>query len=140
MIFTIIKTLHIISVIAWMAGLLYLPRIFVYHADKATNKEMSSTFKTMERRLYLFIMTPAAILTWLTGISLIHYLGLETWLMLKILFVLGLSIFHFYCGKWMKLFAKDLNTNSAKFFRVYNEVPTVLMIFIVIFVVFKPFL
>ena len=108
--------------------------------DKATNKEMSSTFKTMERRLYLFIMTPAAILTWLTGISLIHYFGLETWLILKMLFVLGLSIFHFYCGKWMKLFAKDLNVNSAKFFRIYNEVPTVLMIFIVIFVVFKPFL
>ena len=140
MTFTIIKTLHIISVIAWMAGLLYLPRIFVYHADPIINKETSSTFKTMERKLYLFIMTPAAILTWLTGISLIHYFGLETWLILKILFVLSLSIFHFYCGKWMKLFAKDLNTNSAKFFRVYNEVPTALMIFVVIFVVFKPFL
>ena len=140
MIFTIIKTLHIISVIAWMAGLLYLPRIFVYHADPIINKETSSIFKTMERKLYLFIMTPAAILTWLTGISLIHYFGLETWLILKMLFVLGLSIFHFYCGKWMKLFAKDLNVNSAKFFRIYNEVPTVLMIFIVIFVVFKPFL
>ena len=73
-------------------------------------------------------------------ISLIHYFGLEAWLILKILFVLGLSIFHYYCGKWMKLFAKDLNVNSAKFFRIYNEVPTVLMIFIVIFVVFKPFL
>ena len=140
MIFTIIKTLHIISVIAWMAGLLYLPRIFVYHADPKINKETSSTFKTMERKLYLFIMTPAAILTWLTGISLIHYFDLETWLILKILFVLALSIFHLYCGKWMKLFAKDLNTNTAKFFRVYNEVPTVLMILIVIFVVFKPFL
>jgi len=140
MIFSIIKTLHIISVISWMAGLLYLPRIFVYHADTAINKETSSKFKTMEKKLYRFIMTPAAILTWLTGISLIHYFGLETWLMLKILFVLGLSIFHFYCGKWMKLFAKNLNTNSAKFFRVYNEVPTVIMIFIVIFVVFKPFL
>ena len=140
MILSIIKTLHIISVISWMAGLLYLPRIFVYHADTTINKETSSKFKTMEKKLYRFIMTPAAILTWLTGISLIHYFGLETWLMLKILFVLGLSIFHFYCGKWMKLFANDLNTNTAKFFRVYNEVPTVLMIFIVIFVVFKPFL
>ena len=140
MIFNIIKTFHIISVISWMAGLLYLPRIFVYHADPEITKETSSTFKIMERKLYRFIMTPAAILTWLTGISLIYYFGLETWLILKILFVLILSIFHFYCGKWMQLFSKDLNTKSSKFFRTYNEVPTVLMIFVVIFVVFKPFL
>ena len=139
MIFNIIKTLHIISVISWMAGLLYLPRIFVYHADPKITKDTSSTFKVMEKKLYRFIMTPAAILTWLTGISMVHYLDFQNWLILKIIFVLGLSIFHLYCGKWLKLFAYDKNSHSEKFFRIHNEIPTILMIFIVIFVVFKPY-
>ena len=139
MIFNIIKTLHIISVISWMAGLLYLPRIFVYHADPKITKDTSSTFKVMEKKLYRFIMTPAAILTWLTGILMIHYLDFQNWLILKIIFVLGLSIFHLYCGKWLKLFAYDKNFHSVKFFRTYNEIPTILMIFIVILVVFKPY-
>ena len=139
MIFNIIKTLHIISVISWMAGLLYLPRIFVYHADPEITKDTSSTFTVMEKKLYRFIMTPAAILTWLTGILMIHYFEFQNWLILKILFVLGLSIFHLYCGKWLKLFAYDKNPHSVKFFRIRNEIPTILMIFIVIFVVFKPY-
>lgn len=139
MIFNIIKTLHIFSVISWMAGLLYLPRIFVYHADPEIIKDTSSTLKVMEKKLYRFIMTPAAILTWFTGILMIHYFEFQNWLILKILFVLGLSIFHLYCGKWLKLFAYDKNPHSVKFFRIRNEIPTILMIFIVIFVVFKPY-
>ena len=139
MIFNIIKTVHIISVISWMAGLLYLPRIFVYHADSNITKETSFTFKVMERKLYRFIMTPAAILTWATGISMIHYFGFENWLLLKVLFVFGLTIFHLYCGKWLRLFALEKNSNSSKFYRIRNEVPTVLLILVVIFVIFKPF-
>ncbi len=139
MIFNIIKTIHIISVISWMAGLLYLPRIFVYHADSIITKETSSTFTVMERKLYHFIMTPAAILTWATGISMIHYFGFENWLLLKVLFVFGLTIYHLYCGKWLRLFALEKNSNSSKFYRIRNEVPTVLLILVVIFVIFKPF-
>ena len=139
MIFNIIKTVHIISVISWMAGLLYLPRIFVYHADSIITKETSSTFKVMERKLYHFIMTPAAILTWVTGIFMIHYFGFENWLLIKVLFVFGITIFHLYCGKWLKLFALEKNSNSSKFYRIRNEVPTVLLILVVIFVIFKPF-
>ena len=139
MIFNIIKTVHIISVISWMAGLLYLPRIFVYHADPDITKDTSSTFKVMEKKLYRFIMTPAAILTWVTGIFMIHYFGFENWLLIKVLFVFGITIFHLYCGKWLKLFALEKNSNSSKFYRIRNEVPTVLLILVVIFVIFKPF-
>ena len=139
MFFNIIKTIHIISVISWMAGLLYLPRIFVYHADPLITKETSSTFKIMERKLFSYIMTPAAILTWVTGLSMIYYVGLQNWIILKLIFVLALTIFHLYCGKWLNLFAIDKNINSAKFFRIRNEIPTIIMIFIIIVVVFKPF-
>ena len=139
MLFNIIKTLHIISVISWMAGLLYLPRIFVYRADPSITGETSSTFKIMERKLFNYIMTPAAILSWVTGISMIYYLGLQDWLILKIVFVLVLTIFHLYCGKWLNLFSIDKSINSGKFFRIRNEIPTITMIFIVIVVIFKPF-
>jgi len=139
MIFNIIKTIHIISVISWMAGLLYLPRIFVYHADPSITKDTSLTFKIMEKKLFNYIMTPAAILTWITGISMIYYLGLQNWLILKIIFVSSLTIFHLYCGNWLNLFALDKNINSDKFFRIRNEFPTIIMILIIIIVVFKPF-
>ena len=139
MIFNIIKTIHIISVISWMAGLLYLPRIFVYHADPSITKDTSSTFKIMEKKLFNYIMIPAAMLTWITGISMIYYSGLQNWLILKIIFVLALTIFHLYCGKWLNLFALDKNINSDKFFRIRNEFPTIVMILIIITVVFKPF-
>ena len=139
MIFNIIKTIHIISVISWMAGLLYLPRIFVYHADPSITKDTSSTFKIMEKKLFNYIMTPAAMLTWITGISMIYYLGSQNWLILKIIFVLALTVFHLYCGKWLNLFALDKNINSDKFFRIRNEFPTIIMIIIIITVVFKPF-
>ena len=139
MIFNIVKTLHIISVISWMAGLLYLPRIFVYHADPKIIRETSDTFKTMERRLYNFIMTPALILTWITGSLMIHYINFDTWLILKILFVLLLTIFHFYCGQCRKQFNDDKNINSPRFYRFINEVPTITLIIIVVLVIFQPF-
>ena len=139
MIFNIIKTIHIISVISWMAGLLYLPRIFVYHADPSITKDTSSTFKIMEKKLFNYIMIPAAMLTWITGISMIYYLGLQNWIILKIIFVLVLTVFHLYCGRWLNLFALDKNINSDKFFRIRNEFPTIIMILVIITVVFKPF-
>tara|TARA_Y100001970_G_scaffold108102_1_gene135177 strand:- start:3260 stop:3679 length:420 start_codon:yes stop_codon:yes gene_type:complete len=139
MIFEILKIIHIVSVVSWMAGLLYLPRIFVYHADKNITKETSNTFKVMEKKLYRYIMTPAAILTWISGLMMIHFFGFELWLITKIVFVLILSIFHIYCGIWLNKFALDSNTHSSRFFRMRNEIPTVLLILIVILVISKPF-
>ena len=139
MLFNLIKTLHIISVISWMAGLLYLPRIFVYHANPKILKETSQTFKIMEKRLYHFIMIPAAIITWVTGLIMIHFIGFDLWLNIKICFVIILSIFHLYFGRCRKAFEEERNTNSAKFYKIINEVPTILLILIVILVVFKPF-
>ena len=139
MIFNIIKSLHIFSVISWMAGILYLPRIFVYHADPNISKETYSTFKVMEKRLYQFIMLPSATITWLSGITMIHFIGLEIWLLVKIFFVLLMSIYHFYCLKWLNNFANDNNPHSVKFFRLRNEVPAVILICIVVLVVFKFF-
>tara|TARA_B110000240_G_scaffold73687_1_gene83923 strand:- start:42 stop:413 length:372 start_codon:yes stop_codon:yes gene_type:complete len=122
-----------------MAGLLYLPRIFVYHADPSITKDTSSTFKIMEKKLFNYIMIPAAMLTWITGVSMIYYSGLQNWLTLKIIFVLALTVFHLYCGRWLNLFALDKNINSDKFFRIRNEFPTIIMILVIITVVFKPF-
>ena len=139
MIFNIIKILHIFSVISWMAGILYLPRIFVYHADPNITKETSFIFKIMEGRLYRFIMLPSATITWLTGIAMIHYIGLEIWLLVKIFFVLLMSIYHFYCLRWLNIFSNDNNSHSAKYFRLRNEVPALILICILIMVVFKPF-
>ena len=139
MLFNILKTIHIFSVISWMAGLLYLPRLFVYHADKKITKETSETFKIMERRLFKFIMTPAFVFTWLTGFAMIHYIGLDMWLMLKILFVFILTGYHFFCQVCLQKFTIDQNIYSLKFFRITNEVPAVILIFIIILVVFKPF-
>ena len=139
MIFNILKTIHIIALISWMSGLLYLPRIFVYHADCNISKDTFDTFKIMERKLYYFIMMPSAIITWLTGLSMIHYIGLDYWLILKIFFVVILSFFHLYCGKCLKQFSLNKNTNSSKFYRFINEVPTIILILIIILVIFKPF-
>ena len=139
MIFNILKTIHIFSVIAWMAGLLYLPRIFMYHADKEIKKDTSETFKVMERKLFNIIMTPAFILTWLSGLSMIHYLGIDTWLILKIFFVVLLTGYHFLCRKWLKDFANDSNARKSNFFRITNEIPAIFLIVIIILVVFKPF-
>ena len=139
MIFNIIKTIHIFSVIAWMAGLLYLPRIFMYHAQADISKETSETFKVMERKLFKIIMTPAFISTWISGLIMIHYIGFDTWLKLKILLVLMLSIYHFFCRKWLLDFASNKNQISPRFFRITNEIPAIFLIVIIILVVFKPF-
>ena len=139
MIFNILKSLHIFSVIAWMAGLLYLPRIFMYHADSNITKETSKTFKVMEKKLFTIIMMPAFLLTWISGLSMTHYLGFYYWLILKLFFVALLTIYHFLCRKWLKDFANDNNKIKSKFFRITNEIPAVFLIAIIIFVVFKPF-
>ena len=139
--YLLFKSLHLISVISWMAGLLYLPRIFVYHSE-ASHVSQIEVFKVMERKLYNFIMMPAMILSWLFGILLIHSLGIsvfsELWMQTKGVLVLLLTSYHFYLGKHVKLFALNNNLGSSKFFRVINEIPTVLLITIVFVVVFKP--
>ena len=139
MLFNILKTVHIFSVIAWMAGLLYLPRIFVYHADEDIKNETSETFKIMEKKLFNIIMMPAFIVTWISGFSMVHYIGLDTWLFMKIFFVILLTIYHFICRKWLLDFANDNNKIKSKFFRITNEIPAFILILIIILVVFKPF-
>ena len=135
------KSLHLISVISWMAGLLYLPRIFVYHSETKEDSQ-SETFKTMERKLYNYIMMPAMILSWVFGVLLIHSLGfsifLELWMQIKTAAILLLTHYHFYLGKHLRMFALNNNNKSSKFFRIINEVPTILLIVIVFVVVFKP--
>ncbi len=136
-----ILALHIIAVIAWMAGLLYLPRLFVYHADAPAGSEMSETFKIMERRLLRAIMVPAMIASWLFGVWLIVLTNAfsEGWLHGKLLMVVLLSAVHMAMVVWRKDLERETNTKSAKYFRVVNEAPTILMIIIVILVVVKPF-
>ena len=108
-----------------MAGLLYLPRIFMYHADTSITKETSKTFKVMEKKLFSIIMTPALIFTWVSGLSMTHYLGFDNWLILKLFFVLLLTIYHFLCRKWLRDFAIDNNKIKPKFFRITNEIPAI---------------
>ena len=138
-----IKTLHIISVIAWMAGLLYLPRLFVYHVDAKPGSELSETLKAMERRLFKLIMNPAMPASFLFGGILLAGLDPDAWrsgwLHAKLVFVVGLLGMHTAMGKWRREFAEDRNKRPQKFYRVANEGPTLLMIGIVIFVVVKPF-
>ena len=140
--YLLLKSLHLIAVISWMSGLLYLPRIFVYHVENLKDENTSSTFKVMERKLYYYIMTPAMILAWLFGLLLISSLGFEilstTWIKLKLLLVSLLTAYHFYLSKLLLNFKLDKNIKSSKFFRIINEVPTILLIFIVFIVVFKP--
>ena len=135
-------SLHIISVIAWMAGMLYLPRLFVYHTTKQVGSDSSETFKIMERRLLKLIINPAAILTYIFGFTLIYSIGAENlgqiWLQLKILLVLGMSGLHGYFAKLVKDFEADKRTKSHKFYRIINELPTVLLIVIIFLVTFKP--
>lgn len=136
-----IKALHVIAVIAWMAGMLYLPRLFVYHCDAEPGSRQSETFKIMERRLLKAIMTPAMVVTWLAGLY-IAYAGnwfTAPWLHGKLLLVIAMSGVHGFLSRCVKDFAADRNTRSTKFYRVINEVPTLLMIVIVILVVVKPF-
>ena len=140
--YLLFKSLYLIAVISWMAGLLYLPRIFVYHSENKGHKNISEVFKTMERKLFNYIMIPAMILTWLFGLLLVTSLGFsvfyELWMQLKVVFVLLLTIYHFYLGRCVKFFLTDQNVKSSKFYRIINEVPTILLIFIVFIVIFKP--
>ena len=136
-----IKALHIIAVIAWMAGMLYLPRLFVYHAGVAAGSPQSETFKVMERRLLRFIMTPAMTATWLFGIALViqgQYFT-ATWFHLKLVLVLLMSLLHGLLARWTRDFAYDRNTRTPKFYRVANEIPTLLLIVIVALATVKPF-
>jgi len=125
-----------------MAGLLYLPRIFVYHSENIENINSSNIFKTMERKLFYYIMTPAMILSWIFGLLLVHTLGFsvfnELWMQIKGISVILLTVYHFYLGKCVSSFAINKNVNSSKFYRVINEIPTILLIFIVFVVIFKP--
>ena len=140
--YLLFKSLHLISVISWMAGLLYLPRIFVYHSANNSELKVSEVFKVMEKKLYFYIMTPAMILSWFFGLLLINSIGFQqlgqTWMLLKILFVVILTIYHFYLGKIVSQFKSDLNKRSHKFYRIINEVPTILLILIIFVVIFKP--
>ena len=139
--YLLFKSLHLIAVISWMAGLLYLPRIFVYHSE-ASHDSQKEVFKTMERKLYNYIMMPAMLLSWLFGILLIHSLGfgifLELWMQIKTILVTILTYYHFLLGKYLNDFALDNNLKSAKFYRIINEVPTIILIVVVFVVVFKP--
>ena len=140
--YLLFKSLHLIAVISWMAGLLYLPRIFVYHVENFKEKNTSLVFKVMEKRLYFYIMMPAMILTWVFGLILISNLGFEIlsslWIKLKLFLVILLTAYHFYLAKLLDDFNFDRNTKTSKFFRIINEVPTILLIFIVFIVIFKP--
>jgi len=144
--FLTLKSVHIIAVIAWMAGLLYLPRLFVYHADAAVGSDKSDTFKVMEQRLYGAIIRPAMGITWLAGLGMVVYWELngntsarEFWFVAKFVLVLAMSAVTGMQSAHLKRFAEDKNEKPARYFRIFNEVPTVLMILIVVLVVFKPF-
>ena len=140
--YLLFKSLHLISVISWMAGLLYLPRIFVYHSQNNTQQIISEVFKVMERKLFFYIMTPAMTLSWLFGLILIHEIGFDklgqTWMILKLVFVILLTLYHFYLGRVLGQFKVNLNTHSHKFYRIINEIPTLLLILIIFVAIFKP--
>ena len=139
--YLLFKSLHLIAVISWMAGLLYLPRIFVYHSE-ASHDSQKNTFKIMERKLYNYIMMPAMLLSWLFGVLLIHSLGFqifsELWMQIKIFAVIFLTYYHFTLAKYLNDFAIDNNQKTSKFFRIYNEIPTIILIIVIFIVIFKP--
>ena len=139
-----LKAFHIIAAIAWMAGMLYLPRLFVYHCQTDPGSRQSETFKLMERRLLKLIINPAMIATWLIGLTLIWLMGQEAfwqagWLHAKLALVVAMSAVHGFFVRWVKDFAADRNTHSQKFYRLANEIPTALLILIVVLAVVKPF-
>ena len=140
--YLLFKSLHLIAVISWMAGLLYLPRIFVYHVENINDQNSINIFKIMERKLYFFIMIPAMVLSWFFGLVLISILGFDIlsmmWVQVKLIFVILLTLYHFYLGYFLSKFRSDQNTKSSRFFRIINEVPTILLILIVFIVIFKP--
>ncbi len=139
--YLLFKSLHLIAVISWMAGLLYLPRIFVYHSE-AEHDSQKKIFQTMERKLYNYIMMPAMLLSWIFGILLIHSIGFSTfselWMQVKIIAVILLTYYHFTLGKYLNDFAINDNKKSSRFFRIYNEIPTIILIVVIFVVIFKP--
>ena len=140
--YLLFKSLHLIAVVSWMAGLLYLPRIFVYHVENKEKKDVTEIFEVMEKRLFFYIMRPAMIFTWIFGLILIYLNGIEIfsqiWMQLKFILVILLSIFHEYLGQCIYSLKNNTNTKSSKYFRVINEVPTILLILVVFIVIFKP--
>ena len=141
-IYLVIKALHLISAISWMVGLLYLPRIFVYHVENFEKKQTTEIFEIMERRLYNYIMRPAMLLSWIFGVILIHLNGLDVltnlWMQIKLTLVIILTVYNEYLGTCLKSLKLKTNTKTSKFFRIINEVPTIILIFIIFIVVFKP--
>jgi len=140
--YLLFKSLHLIAVVSWMAGLLYLPRIFVYHVENKEKKEATNIFEVMEKRLFFYIMLPAMIFTWIFGLILVYLNGIEIffqlWMQIKIVLVILLSAYNDYLGKCIVSLKNNSNTKSSKFFRIINEIPTVMLIFIVFLVIFKP--
>ena len=140
--YLLFKSLHLIAVISWMAGLLYLPRIFVYHTENQNKNETTDIFKTMERKLFYYIMFPAMVLSWLFGLILISIIGFSSlsflWMQIKILLVTILTFYHFYLGICLNDLKNNIFKRSSRFFRIINEIPTILLIIIVFIVIFKP--
>ena len=140
--YLLFKSLHLIAVISWMAGLLYLPRIFVYHVENSEKKEATEIFEVMEKRLYFYIMRPAMILSWFFGIILIYINGLDVfsqlWMHIKLGLVVLLTIYHEYLGMCLRSLRLNTNTKTSRFFRIVNEVPTIILIIIIFIVIFKP--
>ena len=140
--YLLFKSLHLIAVVSWMAGLLYLPRIFVYHVENKEKKEVTDIFEVMEKKLFYYIMRPAMIFTWIFGLVLIYLNGIEIfsqlWMQIKIVLVILLSAYNDYLGKCLVSLKNNSNARSSKFFRIINEVPTIILISIVFLVIFKP--
>ena len=140
--YLLFKSLHLIAAISWIAGLLYLPRIFVYHVENKEKKEATDIFEVMEKKLFYYIMRPAMIFTWIFGLVLIYLNGLEIfsqlWMQIKIVLVVLLSAYNDYLGRCLVSLKDHSNTRSSKFFRIINEVPTIILILIVYLVIFKP--
>ena len=140
--YLLFKSLHLIAVVSWMAGLLYLPRIFVYHVENKEKKEATDIFEVMEKRLFFYIMRPAMIFTWIFGLILIYLNGIEIfyqlWMQVKLVLVILLSGYNDYLGRCLVSLKNNSNSKSSKFFRIINEIPTVMLIFIVLLAIFKP--
>ena len=140
--YLLFKSLHLIAVISWMAGLLYLPRIFVYHTENQNKNETTDIFKTMEKKLFYYIMFPAMALSWIFGLILISIIGFSSlsflWMQIKILLVTILTFYHFYLGICLNDLKNNIFKRSSRFFRIINEIPTILLIITVFIVIFKP--
>ena len=140
--YLLFKSLHLIAVISWMAGLLYLPRIFVYNVENIKKKEATDIFEVMEKKLFFYIMRPAMILAWIFGLILVYINGIEIfsqlWMQIKLVLVILLSAYNNYLGRCLVSLKNNSHSRSAKFFRIINEIPTVMLIFIVFLAIFKP--